>query len=451
MDSTIVSPPSDGRTLEDTPDPVVPRAGARPDPPAPPPAPPAPGFSWKTAGLCVLAFLLVVYDALNLGLMIELTPKNDFGRTFLSGVAFVHGRDMYAANDSIPWELDNGTVIELWNLNPPHFHLLLLPLAWLPVGLALVVWMLANAACGLAALRLVVREAGLTFTPAQRQLALLGLLGFIGTGSALVTGHLSFLLFWVVALAWRAAGHGRWTAAGVWLGLGLSLKPFLLILVPYLAWRRQWRSLGAVALTVLACLAAGYLVFGPENHRSWRNVLAVADTWAWLPMNASLMGLLSRTFADNPMFTPLTVAPPDLVRTVWLCLGIPMGLLSYAAAFRDGSRRGVDRAFALLLVGALLLSPLGWTYYCWLPLGPAVLLAKDWWRREGGRAWSRRLLRAAAPGLVFPLIFVGIGQPPALGTVLFSSAFFWGLLLVWLALLIDGLRSYLAPAERTSP
>jgi hypothetical protein len=413
-----------------------------------------PSIPWKKACLCLLAFLLVGYDAFCLGLMIQLTPKNDFGRTFLSAVAFVHGEPMYAMNDSIPWKIEeDGTTINLWNLNPPHFHLLLLPLAWLPIRAALMVWLLVNVACGTIALRLVAREAGWNFTSQQRQWVLVGFLGFIGTQTAFVTGHMSFLLFWLVTLSWIAARHDRWTTAGVTLGLGLSLKPFLLFLVPYFLWRRQWRAVCALTATVLVCLAAGFAVFGLENHRAWREVLGVADNWAWLPMNASLMGLLTRTFGEQPIFTPLMVFSPASIHAIWLVVGIPLGLVTYVAGFKDPSQRGVDRAYAVLLTGALLLSPLGWTYYFWLPLGPLAVMAADWWGRrgEGSTFWSRRLVQAAIPGLVFPLLVMSLCQHSRIGTVLFCSVFFWALLLVWLALVLDGFQTYRTRAAGLPP
>jgi alpha-1,2-mannosyltransferase len=440
-----------GRAVQDTPAPI----SSLNELPQHRPVPPALAASlsrpsralWKTAGLCVLGFVLVLYNAVNLGMMIELSPKNDFGRTFLSAVAFVRGGEMYGRNESIPWELEDGSTLDLWNLNPPHFHLLLLPLAWLPIGVALLLWLLANAAGGYFAFRLIAREAQLTLTAEQRQVVLLGSLAFIGMTSALVTGHMSFLLFWLVTFSWHAARHERWAAAGAWLGLGLSVKPFLLFLVPYFLWRRQWRGLAAMGATVLLCVALGFAVFGVENHRAWRHMLEVADNWGWLPMNASIMAFLSRTFTANPVFTPVAIAAPELLRAIWLGVGIPMGVLTYAATFRDSSRRGLDRAFAMMLVASLLLSPLGWTYYFWLPLGPLVLLfAEARGRSESWCSpWTRRLLKTSLVGLMYPLWCISFFQPSPVGTLLISSLYFWGLLLVWLALLLDGLRTYFLP------
>ena len=144
------------------------------------------------------------------------------------------------------------------------------------------------------------------------------------------------------------------------------------------------------------------------------------------------------------MFTPLAEASPPVIGTIWLGTGILVGLLTYAVAFKDSSRRGVDRAFALMLLASLLLSPLGWTYYFWLPVGPIVVLWAAWRRgpdaETGCSTWTRNLLKFALIGLMYPLWCIGLGQPRSLGTVLISSLYFWGLVLVWFALLIDGWR-----------
>jgi hypothetical protein len=216
----------------------------------------------------------------------------------------------------------------------------------------------------------------------------------------------------------------------------LSLKPFLLFLVPYFLWRRQWRGLAAMGGVVVLCLAAGLAVFGVENHRAWHHMLQVADNWAWLPMNASLMGFLTRTFTDNPMFAPIATASPERMRTIWLIAGIPMGLLTYAVAFTDSSRRGVDRACALMLVGSLLLSPLGWTYYFWLAIGPMAALLADWQRGEVRCSpWTRTLLQCSLIGFLCPLLCMNFFPSSRVETVLIDSLYFWGLLLVWFALL----------------
>jgi hypothetical protein len=404
---------------------------------------PLPG--WGDMGLGIAAFVLVLMNVFWLALMFFLMPRNDFGRTFLSAVAFANGGNMYGLNPSIPWNID-GDTIYLWNLNPPHFHLVLLPLVFLPQRVALFVWMLANVLCLFAGIRLIGREAKVQLTPMQRQLMIVGLLGFIGMSTAVVTGHLSFMLFYVVTLSWAAARHGRWGWAGFWLGLGLSVKPFLLFLVPYLVFKRQWRAVVSVFATVAACFALGLIVFGWENYLAWKARLTMAESWAWLPMNASFMGILSRTFTPNYIYAHLVTIPSGYLFIAWAGFCSILVPLTFLASSSETSPRGVDRAFALLPVAALLISPLGWTYYFWLPLGPLFVLALGWWRqpREANGVWpgSRRLLLWAIAGVMFPLWFLALGQPSILSTLIFGSPFFWSLLLVWIALAVDGFRQF---------
>jgi hypothetical protein len=436
---------------------------AVPLPAAPAPVRDAAPPSWSTIlllfpvrfGLPLLTVVLALWDLLLLFAMMLLMPKNDFGRTFLSVVAFVRGEDMYGMNESVPWWLEYNQIY-LWNLNPPHFHLLLLPLAWLSNDVALGVWLVFSAACLLLAFKVMLAEVRIEWTPLKRQLALVGLLAFIGTGTALVTGHISFILFLLLTLAWRDARHGRWTRSAVALALALSVKPFLLMLVPYYLWRRQWKATAALAGTVALCYLAGLVVFGVDNNRSWLERMRLAESWAWLPMNASIMGLLTRSFTPNFWYAAMGPLSPETVKVIWLALGVPLGLLSLAAVAPDRSPRGVDRAFGLLLVASLLLSPLGWTYYFPLALGPILMLAVTWGRDRAAAdrpGWTGRqkLLVASIPGFCMPLFGLDIGQPYPIFSATFASIYCWSVLFVWLALVIDGFRCYRRAAPAPSP
>jgi len=94
----------------------------------------------------------------------------------------------------------------------------------------------------------------------------------------------------------------------------------------------------------------------------------------------------------------------------------------------------------------LLVSPLGWTYYWWLALGPMVAVGASWRGRSAheerppdskARAWRRALLLAAVPGLFWPLPLTVVFQPSAWATALPGSAYFWATLALWAALLAD--------------
>jgi len=411
--------------------------------------------------LLVLLLPWLCWNLFLLGILFASMPKNDFGRPFWSTLAFLRGEDMYALNESVVYLFKGTTILHLWDLNPPHAHLLLLPLAVLPPRLALLVWCILGGLCLYASIRIILSQIGLELTPSQKEWMVLGLLAFTGMGTAVVTGHLSFPLMLLITLAWSDARHGRWSKAGAWLGLGMSLKPFLLIFIPYLVVKGYWRALAAAGLSAGCAFLLGLLVFGPENHRSWVRVLSLAETWAWLPMNASLYGIMGRGLLKNPGFTPMTELDPGLVRAVWLVLVILAGLATLLRSCTDSSEQNCDRAFAILLVSALLLSPLGWTYYFWLPAVPIAPLVRGWWIQRStsvGKdspppcSLSWNLFLAAAPGLFTPITLALAGQPSALATVVIGGISFWSLLLVWLALIVDGLdlRSIAATAGSCS-
>jgi hypothetical protein len=395
-----------------------------------------------------LILFLIEWNFFLLVASFQSMPRNDFGRPLLSTRAFLEGKDMYAPTDAVVIRYGQDKVLHLWNLNPPHSHLLYLPLAVIPPWSALLAWWVLGGLCLYGSIRIILSEVGIKLTPRRKRWMVVGLLSFSAMGVAVVTAHMSFPLMLMITMAWRDARHGRWGKAGSWLGLALSIKPFLLIFIPYLVLKRCWRGVAAVGLSTGLAFLLGLLVFGPESHQSWLRVLSRADSWAWLPLNASLYGILSRVLMKNPMFTPMVALDPGLVRAAWLALGIPAGLVALVRTLTDSSSEGTDRAFAILLVSALLLSPLGWIYYFWLPVGPIAAMARDWWIERskivgGGRTAigspSGYLFLASMMGMTTPMFVASTLQPSALATVLIASIHFWSLVLVWLALILDGL------------
>jgi hypothetical protein len=409
----------------------------------------------------VLLFLLM-WNFLFLAFAFESMPRNDFGRPLMATQAFLQGEDMYAETEAVVYRFNRQNVIHLWDLNPPHSHLLYLPLAVLPSSLALSAWCLLSALCLYGSIRIIVSEMGVELTPRRRQWLLVGLLSFSAMGVAIITAHMSFPLMLLITLAWRDARHGGWGKAGAWLGFALSIKPFLLIFIPYLLLKGCWRGIAAVGLATVGAFLLGLAVFGPESHRSWLRVLSLADSWAWLPLNASLYGIISRMFMQNPIFTPIALLDPGLIRTAWLALGIPAGLLALFRTLIDPLRQGTDRSFAILLVSAVLLSPLGWIYYFWLPVGPIAATAHAWWIGRAQRvdkitmpvgSPSCYLFLVAMVGMACPTFLVFSFQPSPLATLVIGSIHFWSLLLVWLSLMLDRLdlgpaRTWIASAYR---
>jgi hypothetical protein len=402
-----------------------------------------------TALLAFLGIMLVLWNACLICFLVWSMPPNtagynDYCRFHTTAAAYWQGEAMYSWHATTPAKVKDREM-DMWNMNPPHFHLLIFPLVPLPMNAGFAIYALVSVVCLVASLRILATELNLKPAPRTRQFYLLGLLAFCGMNALLMTGQLTWLLMLPVVLGWRAARRSEWGWAGIFLGVSMSLKPFLLILLPYLVFKKYWNGAISCALATAGCFSLGVIVFGVEEHRAWIEGLGKADGWAWLPMNGSLWGFLTRNAGPSLFYYPALVVSTAALKWIWLSLGSVIGVITLLAAVGDRSEQQIDRAFALLLVASLLLSPLGWTYYFWLPLAPVVALFPRWLSHSGltveplrdRSVWSRRLIWASVPGLLCPLQLTGVFQPWAGATAIFASIYFWSLMLVWLALILD--------------
>jgi alpha-1,2-mannosyltransferase len=369
--------------------------------------------------------------------MVTRLQMGDFRILYLSARAHLDGRDMYDLPSELYTQRGRTLRLTLVNLNPPHFQLLLLPLALLPAGAALGIWALASLLCFGWSLMLIVRELHLKPSSWTLYRGAVWLLAFAGTGAVLATAEMSFLLLLPLTLAWSAARQGHWNRAAAFLGFSMSLKLFLLIFIPYLVVRRRFTAAAISCSVALACFATGFLALGSASYSSWFPQLSSVH-WGWRSANASIFGLLSRSLTENPYHTPVVLAP-DLIPALWLLAASIIGLLTFVVVTFDRTSSSIDRAFALLLLAALLISPLGWLYYLWLGLGPLAALAVNWRRSAAPTAtrWRQRLLILAVPGLVWPHFATFAFPTHAWATLTLASAYFWSLAALWSATLVD--------------
>jgi hypothetical protein len=139
--------------------------------------------------------------------------------------------------------------------------------------------------------------------------------------------------------------------------------------------------------------------------------------------------------ARSPRFTPLVEAPA-LAWTLSVAAAAAIALTSLLAVARDRSPQAVDRAFAVLLLTALVVSPLGWIYYLFLAAGPLFAL----WRTLAAREspWRDRLILLAVPGLVWPVAMTSLWRLTPWGPLTFGSVYAWTMLALLGAVLLDG-------------
>lgn len=298
--------------------------------------------------------------------------------------------------------------IRLVNYNPPHFHLLILPFALVPRWLGFLLWTGASFGAAYLTLSIAVRESDERWSGRHLRLLTAATLLAAGVGATIRLGQVSWWVALLVTLSWRAARRGNQTTSGVWAGVAIGLKPFLLLALPMLLVRRQATAAAVAATTAVASVLLGGLVFGWDALHDWANLLSIPPPVEQLRyfINASLAGVCAR--AGVPSVVALLLAGGVALSTI--------------IATRTGS---TDRAWLLVITGALLASPVGWVYYFPLVCGPLALLAV-----QGGLpVWTWWLW----PALAFPPVARDLFQSTRPLAMTLGSMYTWGLLGLWIA------------------
>lgn len=289
---------------------------------------------------------------------------NDFG-TFYRAAAT--GR-LYGPDRDLPVV----GPVTMTNLNPPHFHLFFRPLTFLPLPAAYLVWMTLSAcAIGIGLWRTALRV-----RPTWPWWMWLVIVAWTPAFALLYTGQITALIFVPLLLAWWADREGRRTTAGAWMGLALSIKPNLIMLLAWWLFRRRWRQIGTATATTLAAGLVGVIVYGWQAYETWLRNLGSA-TWTWAAMNTSLWALPSRLWQETPYY-PHLAERPGLVSVATAALVLPVAVAALWGLWRTWD---VDIAWTLALVSSSLVMPLGWAYYAWwwVPMAMGLPLRRRTW------------------------------------------------------------------------
>jgi hypothetical protein len=228
------------------------------------------------------------------------------------------------------------------------------------------------------------------------------------TTTTVLTGQVSVFLAVPATLAWWTARRGRWMAAGAWCGAVVGAKAFA---APVLIWLAidpdRRRGLLPAAGTIGVSFALGAAWFGWDATLTWLAQLRQADWW-WASINASVPGLVARCLVESPFSAPILDAPRAVAPIGYAC--IPPIVIATIWRARNAD---ADRAFALLYLGSLLASPLGWIYYGWFAVGPCYSLIRDD-RLPRGATWFALLALLVPPYVVswphHPLWTITVGS-----------------------------------------
>lgn len=294
------------------------------------------------AGKPLGADFINFYAASDLALHGRLVDAYDIGRMEAAEQAIVPS----AQGQIVPWQY------------PPSFALMVLPLALLPYGVALVLFMIVTAALYLWVVHTILPDrravvAGLAFTAVLVN-ALGGQNGFLS--AALLGGGLIL-------------SQARPIAAGALLGF-LTYKPHLGLLVPLvLAAGGYWRAIGAAAITSALFGLLAWLAFGAESWQAFWHLLPVAGEY--LRSGVLPWDKMASIFAAARLVGASVAVATVLHATV----AIGVAALCLLAWWRDG--RHLALRVALAIAGTALVVPALYDYDLVMLAVPMAILAAE--------------------------------------------------------------------------
>jgi alpha-1,2-mannosyltransferase len=329
----------------------------------------------------------------------------DFDSFWRSAKAMLQGKNIY----------DTG--VDLVNLNPPVWTVLISPLGLLEPITAYRIFVLISFLLVVGYLAWTVEELRL-----RSGWTVVGVVMLLLSSPLLATlalGQVYPLLALGLVTTWVADRRDREEVSGAVLGLVVAFKPTLL---PVLLWplvRRRWRAVVAALIAGAGATLVGIIVLGRETTLDYAEVLSEQPVSAYWD-NASLPSAAVRLFTENPYAQNVATLP-------WMVsVGFALAIIAIVVtAMRV--RHGPEVGLWALVAASLLASPIAWHNYLVL-LGPGVLLLLA----RGRAATAFLLLALQSIPAQWPLIWKDEGTVTA---TLAMTLYLYILITHWLALL----------------
>jgi glycosyl transferase family 87 len=249
----------------------------------------------------------------------------------------------------------------------PAFAVAAAPLGLVPGYVARALWF-----AGSVALLVLLLRSSLAVVPERRHSA--GLL--IGATFVLLAkfyahelelGQVNILMTTLVVVAVWQMRLGRDALAGVLVACAIVVKPYAVLLMPYLAARRRMASLWTAAAMLGVALLVPALVYG------WEGNLALLGQWWTTVTGTTAPNLMDRNNVSALSVFTRWLGPGSAARILAM---VTVGALLATAAFVFARRRELEfpegLEVALLLTMMPILSPQGWDYV-FLVSTPAVM------------------------------------------------------------------------------
>jgi hypothetical protein len=289
----------------------------------------------------------------------------------------------------------------------PGFAVLAIPVSLVPLAAAKAIWFSLSLAALFLLLRLSVRV-----VPEQRKAAsalVLVTLVVLGKFFAheLALGQVNLLFALVATGAILALKINRDTLAGALVALAIALKPYGVLLLPWLAARGGPRSVATAGVALVGLLLLPAVQYGfigtVALHRDWvTTIVTTSDQANILNVdNVSWLSMYTRWLGQGSAATALTT----------LTAGASLGLVlwMWKAGRHVAQPAGLEAALLLVLIP--LISPQGWDYVLLLATPAVVYLVN----------YGDRLPRRLRPVTLGALAVIGLTIFDLVGRTAYSA------------------------------
>jgi hypothetical protein len=315
----------------------------------------------------IVCSALIGFYVLSIRVSAEHPLHSDFSKFYASTVLFWQGEGIYTP---VPIETfgplpDGYEATREYlhpNLNPPFQTLLLAPMGLLDYSTAFWIWSCLSLACGIVAIFVISSLSARQHRAAIVPVVAVMLLFYFPTYVNVLFGQMALLVLLLIAGMCAAVRAEKGWLAGLLLGLGISIKPFLGLFVVSFLLLRKWRVLGwsigtALTSAFLAGWAVGFHAY-IEYYDTLKQISWYAASW-----NASLLGFFSRLFGGSEN-SPLVDLPAiGYVMTYAFSAWILSWIVRLARMRSPHPKTHLNIVLCLSAVAMLLISPLGWMYY----------------------------------------------------------------------------------------
>lgn len=359
----------------------------------------------------IAAFLIAYSWLLLLPVFSPAPPRADDFQDYLWAAHQIGiGGDPYGnfVRTHVPWD---------WSLSsgylyPALFAAILVPLTWLGNDLAVRIWILLIQAAVIGSVVITYSAIG-----RPRRAEVLALVAVLATFFPLIntiwTGAMNAILLLLLAASFAAWRRHHDAIGGFLVGVAALFKVFPVALLPYFAWRRDWRlvlaSVATGALGLLACLAVtGF----DHNLYYFRDMLPHLAVGSGYRENQSLAGLATRLC--NPSTADQGGGAGWCGRFVdWPAILAVLAMVAYAV--RRGTRSAME--YGLAVAALPLISSVTWSFHLVILILPIQLLIRTVHDGIASRAQVRRLLAAwlcfsVGPAAHYALIFAPLPHWP---------------------------------------